>query len=251
MKPRTGMSFALALLLLPQAAHAADHLLSTGHNELDTTITVNATDTFHVDLTANHSYACDAIPFDAASDFDWSTTVQGTASGSPESIVARTAGSITPVITGESNGVADNRIVFTPTTSDRFVLTVQSAKSGGEDVRIRCLDTTLYGGFNTNVNDFNFLELTNVSNAQITAKVTAINYDGTVAINGQSVVIDPTRRLDVDIHTPAGANKYGMIIVTHNGPAGALKGNVSQYSGNVNNFDLAGSEPLRPIEQNP
>jgi len=231
-----------------QSANAIDRFISSGQGN---TFLLAANDTFSIDLTANHSYACDAIPESATTDFDWSTDVVGTTGGSPEMITARAAGGITPQITGDAGDSTDNRITFTPTTSDRFQLTVAAALGGGESVRVRCFDTTLYGGYNTNVNDFNFLELTNISNAQLTGKIFAINFDGTTAINGASFTVESNRRLDVDLHTPAGADKYGLVYVTHNGPHGSLKATVSQYSGNVNNFELTGTVPLTPIEQAP
>lgn len=241
----------LVLGALPGTAGATERLLSPGHDVIEGLFTVAAADTFLVDLTANHSYSCDAVPVDQASDFDWSTSVQGTAAQNPETITARTAGTITPQITGETGGSADNRITFIPTTTDRFRLTVASAKSGGELIRVRCWDTTLYGGFNTNVNDFNFLELTNVSNAQITGRIYAITSDGTTAINGASFTVEANRRLDIDVHTPAGADKYGLVIVAHNGPNDALKGVVSQYLGPISNFALTATVPLVPIAQVP
>ena len=231
-----------------QSANAIDRFISVGQGN---TILLAAADTFSIDLTANHSYACDGIPESMASNLDWSTDVQGTTGGTPEAITARLAGGINPQITGDAGDSTDNRITFTPTTSDRFQLTVASAAGGGESVRIRCFDTTLYGGFNTNVNDFNFLELTNISSAQIGGKIYAVNFDGTVAINGAAFTVEPNRRLDIDLHTPAGADKYGLVYVSHNGPFGSLKGTVSQYTGTVSNFNLTGTIPLTPIEQAP
>ncbi len=229
-------------------AHAIDRFLSVGQGN---TFLVSPADTFTINLQANHSYACDAIPESATTEFDWLTTVSGTTGGSPEMITARAAGDITPPITGDTGSNDDNRLTFTPTTADRFRLTVDDALGASESVRVRCLDTTLYSGFNTNVNDFNFLELTNTTNATVSGKVYAITADGTTAINGSSFSVSASRRLDVDLHTPAGANKYGLVIVTHDGPLGALTGGVSQYSGSVSNFELTGFVPLAATEQAP
>ncbi len=241
--------------LIASPAYAASHLLSVGHNASDGSsgdvLLVQANDTFQVDLIANRSYACEAFAIDTASDFDWSQSVVGTSAGSPETVIARMAGALDPIVAGESGGTADNRITFTPTTTDRFRLTVQSAKSGGEFVRVRCLATTLYGGFNTNVNDFNYLELTNTSNGQISGTITAVTTDGTVVINAATFTIDPQRRFDIDIHSAAGADKYGLIRVTHNGPYDALKGVVSQYQGTSANFTLTATIPLTPVAQVP
>ena len=229
-------------------ANAIDRLLSVGQGN---TVLLAAGDVFLIDLQANHSYACDGIPESATSEFDWRAQMIPGAGSPAEILVGKKAGDITPQITGESGGADDNRITFTPTTSNRFSITVDDAEGGGESVRVRCFDTTLHSGFNTNVNDFNFLELTNVTNATVTGKVTAITADGTTVINGAGFSISAQRRADIDLHTPAGADKYGLVIVTHDGPVGALKGGVSQYSGTVSSFELTGFVPLTPTEQAP
>jgi len=230
------------------SANAVDRFISVGQGN---TFLLAAGDNFIIDLQANHSYACDGIPESATSEFDWRAQMIPGAGSPAEIIIARKAGDITPQITGDTGGTDDNRITFTPATSNRFTITVDDAEGGGESVRIRCFDTTLYGGFNTNVNDFNFLELTNVTNATITGKITAITADGTTVINAAGFSISAQRRADVDLHTPAGADKYGLVIVTHDGPVGALKGGVSQYSGTVSSFELTGYVPLTPTEQAP
>lgn len=239
-------------LLTAAPAYATDYLLTVGKNGFTTnndSILVQANDRFFIDFTAGRSYSCEGVPQDAASDFDWNQTVQGTAVSNPETILARLAGTLEPAITGEASTSSDNRLTFTPTTTDRFRLTVQSAKSGGELVKVQCTETTLFGDFNTNVNDFNYLELTNLSNASISGTITAITSDGTVAVNAATFTIAPDRRFDVDLHSAVGADKYGLVRVTQNGPAGALKAIVSQYQGTPTNFTLTATIPLVPVGQ--
>ena len=241
------------VLLFPQPSFGADSLLSVGNNTATsgTSLTVNTGDNFLVDLEAGKSYSCEAIPLSTTSLFDFDTTVTGTTGGTPPSIISRETGALSPAVTGESGDSADNRLSFLVATSDRYQLNVAAAAGGGEVVRVRCLDTTLYGGYNTNVNDFNFLELSNISNSTITGTTTATNFDGSVVINAQPFSVAAGRRVDVDIHTLAGADKFGILKVTHDGPSGAIQGNVSQYAGTVSNFSLSVSTPLRPVEQNP
>lgn len=244
------MAVMATIQFLPQPAFAADTLLSVGHDTA-AAVNVNTGDHFLIDLEAGKSYSCEAIPANPATAFDFDTTVAGTTGGTPPSITARESGTLSPQVTGESGDSADNRLSFLVTTADRYQLTVATAAGGGEDVRPRCLETTLYGGYNTNVNDFNFLELSNITNASITGTITATNFDGTVVINGQAFTVPAGRRVDVDIHSAAGADKFGIIKVIHDGPFGSLQGNVSQYSGSVSNFSLSASIPLRPVEQIP
>ena len=245
---------AALLFTMNSSANAADFILSIGHDASETSsglVTVEAGDRFFIDLSASRSYACEGIPTDAATTFDWDATVTGTTGGTPESVTARLAGAIVPQVGGETGGNADNRITLTPTTTDRFILTVAAAKGGGELVRVRCFATTLFGGYNTNVNDFNFLELTNTGNATINGTITAINFDGTTVINAQAFSVPSQRRVDVDLHTPAGADKFGLVRVTTDGPLGTLQAVVSQYAGTVSNFVLTGSAPLVPFDQRP
>ena len=232
---------------------AEDFILSIGHDASSgsgSTVNVEAGDRFFIDLGANRSYSCEGIPTDPATDFDWDVFVAGT-TGTPESISPRLAGGIVPQIGGETDGNANNRLTFTPTTTDRFILTVATAKVGGELVRVRCLATTMFGGYNTNVNDFNYLELTNIGNATLNGTITATNYDGTVAINAQPFSVAAQRRIDIDLHTAVGVDKFGFVRVTHDGPLGTLKGNISQYKGTVADFTLTHSAPLELFDQRP
>lgn len=259
-KPRVVLSMFALLLALTSPAYAVERLLSIGNNAGDVNpsgqgITVNTGDTFLIDLGADRSYACEGFASDIDSNFDWSTAVVGT-TGSEEAVTATTAGNIVPIVAGETGGTADNRIVLTPSTTDRFRITVASAKGSGEVVKIRCLATTLFGGFNTNTNDYNFLELTNRGNQAFAGTITAIDYNGTVAINKAPFTVPAQRRVDIDIHTATGANRYGTIIVTSNAPLGTLIGAVSQYeapgnSNNENNFSLTTTIPLVPFVQFP
>jgi hypothetical protein len=120
---------------------------------------------------------------------------------------------------------------------------------GGPDFVISCNETSLYGGFNTNINNFNFLELTNTSNTDIIAKIKAVTSDGTLALNNFTVTVPAGLRFDIDLHTPVGQGKYGNIVVTHDGAVGALTGYVSQYLGTGESFALSTSLPLATRER--
>lgn len=113
-------------------------------------------------------------------------------------------------------------------------------------LNVNCVETTLYGGYNTNANPFNFLEIINTTNRTISGKVYAVNYDGTVVIDNQAFSLDAGLRFDIDLHTPAGANKYGSLKVTHDGPLGALQAGVSQYTSSL---EQRAHVPLRVREQ--
>ncbi len=100
---------------------------------------------------------------------------------------------------------------------------------------IRLLESTLSGGFNTSVTNFNFLELTNNlisdshDNGIISGKVIVKNVITDQTIFTQNFTINPSDRIDINIHDQVGPGVFGTVTVLHNGPAGSLKGVVSQY----------------------
>lgn len=189
-------------------------------------------------------------------DRSYSCTVHGYQAGfdnaivSPDSsiITATEAGKKTPHVAA-IDAPADDRLILTAKQSGVHIISLSTSKAGGENVRAQCLETTLYGGYNTNVNDFNFLELNNTTNSGIKGKITATNADGTVVINKKSFSVPAGRRVDVDLHSAVGNNKFGMLVITHNGTFGALQGYVSQYRGTVSDFQLTVALPLKHREQ--
>lgn len=158
----------------------------------------------------------------------------------------RSIGNVTPQILSES-GAANNRLSIQPVLPYTSTTRLRTTNISGSTISTErvCLETTLYGGYNTNANPYNFLELTNITNASVTAKVRGYNFDGTATVNS-TVTIGPNSRFDVDIHSAAGQNKYGILIVTHDGPYGALIGYVSQYTGTPESLIQTGSIKLKP-----
>ena len=193
---------------------------------------------------AGRSYSCSVVGSDSESNLKFTTSD----SAQP---TWQFCGAITPELShGSGDDVADNRVCFISSTAGTKSFGVQSMKGSGEPARIECVETTLYGGYNTFVNPFNFLELLNISNAPIRVYVTAVNYDGHIVVDNLSYEIAANRRQDVDLHTPAGLSKYGLVKVTHNGPYGSLQAQVSQYNGTIESMYLTASTPVRPRDQN-
>ncbi|HQH25921.1 MAG TPA: hypothetical protein PLP17_00880 [Oligoflexia bacterium] len=160
-------------------------------------------------------------------------------------------GAVTPHVNVVSSSALadDDRIVITPTKSDNYQFSVfNNSQSSDVDFRLECLETTLYGGYNTNANPFNFLELTNTTNAAVSGRVRGFNFDGSPSVE-TFFGIAANSRFDIDVHTAAGPNKYGVLIVTHNGPYGALQGVLAQYSGPPSALVLQSTLPLQPRQQ--
>ena len=104
-----------------------------------------------------------------------------------------------------------------------------------DNVSMGCTDTTLYGGFNTSVTDFNFIEITNTLTSGITTgdtgdvvvTVKAFGTAGTELLS-TSFTLAAGRRRDVNVHESA-PRDFGPVIITHNGPPGAIRAVNAQY----------------------
>lgn len=129
--------------------------------------------------------------------------------------------------TGNPSNISSHRV--------RATITFTSGSSTGQ-TEARLFDTTLIGSFNTSVTDFNFMELTNTlsttnrDDGVISGTITAKNVITDVVIFTRAFTVNPGDRVDVNIHEAAGPGAFGIIVVGHNGPAGSLKGYVSQYN---------------------
>jgi len=188
-----------------------------------------------VSIEAQNSYCCDLV----------TTTLNAQISGISNSINAVVdftgvdRSSATPA---HSHG---KRLCFMSNITEIVGITVGTLAPSPTNVEMQCNDTSLFGGYNTNANPFNFLEISNLTNESISGKIYATNFDGTVVLNGTDFTVDAGRRTDVDLHTAAGANKYGLLKIIHDGPLGALQGNVSFYSGTPAALTLRGSVPVK------
>ncbi len=260
MKIRTSFLFFSLLLFLISVpeAHSVNSVIAGG-GSTDEIIVVphtlggNGTLDVVVFLEANKSYACTAIGSTSTDDIRFSTSVSnnsGTISNSLNRVALR--GDVCPRPNGNisfGNTEVDNRIVITPVVADYYGFHLQNdSTTADKKVVVECMETSLYGGYNTNASPFNFLELLNTTNGTIAGTVRGFNYNGTQTVN-TGFSIGPNLRYDIDIHTAAGPNKYGMLIVTHDGPYGALQGFVSQYISSSGQLQLQATVPLKPRDQ--
>jgi hypothetical protein len=121
-----------------------------------------------------------------------------------------------------------NRVIF-----DIFAGNAAGTSTVTEDVIMNCRETTLLGGFNTSVTDFNFLELTNSlnsNNGTITGTVVARNAISDTEILNVGFTINPGDRSDIDIHSAAGPGAFGPVFVCHDGPPNSVVAVMSQYN---------------------
>jgi len=139
-----------------------------------------------------------------------------------------------------------NRMCFTPTVTGGLNFSFTDVLPDPHDIDYKCVETTLYGGYNTNANPLNFLEIINISNATITGSITAQNFDGSLVINGTSFSVDAGQRIDIDLHSPAGQNVFGALRINHDGPLGSLQANTSFYQADLT---LRGTVPAKTRER--
>lgn len=213
----------------------------------NTTIDPSSFVSVAIALDAGRSYECSADSSFSTSEPSLTLFAPGGGLADPTAnkIVAR--GNTAPII-GVSNLALGTRLSFTPATAGLHRLTIINDLGAPNPVKIRCMETTIYGGFNTNANPFNFLELTNVTGDTIAGRVRAFHYDGTQVLD-TSFSILANRRFDINLHDSTGPNLYGSVVVTHDGPLGALQGNVSQYSGSASDLTLRASVALSIRDQ--
>lgn len=240
------LQFAMAMIGAVSAPAHATGFITVGSSYAGDggTVQLATGSIMEVSLEADRSYACTAMAATNGSTLDLSDQVQNP---DTTTFTAVKRGNVSPRVTADAT-LDDNRLALIPTQTGDHRFTVAQA-TGTEVARVECLETSLFGGYNTNVNDFNFLEITNTTGAVINGTVTARNFDGTVVIDKLPFSVGAENRIDVDVHTAAGADKFGFIKVNHDGPFGALQASVSQYRGTVADFELSESAPLRPREQ--
>ena len=124
---------------------------------------------------------------------------------------------------------SDNRIVFLAPEdgSYRIPLAIFGTDDMNENVFINCIDTTLNVGFNTFVNNLNFLEVTNNLGRTLTINWQAVRFDGT-SFSG-AVDVAANTRSDIDIHSIVGPSSFGNLKIGVQGVSGAAIVNLSQY----------------------
>ncbi len=227
------------LIFFPAILSAQDDLATPGFNSSKPggTKIFNTGDVINVNFDLNRSYACSLVGSESDSLLGIDSSVLN-----PSGLVVagKAIGAQTPPITTGSldPNQSDNRISIFATIGGVWKFTVSSAKAGGESGAFTCRETSLYGNWNTFLNPFNFLEITNLSYDPIEVIVIIRNFDGTTFTTSETVPAD--RRVDIDVHSLVGPNRYGSIKLKHDGPVGALSAFISQY-----NVDLSGATVLR------
>ena len=245
----------LLILLSSINVFAIDYDITAGQTIKLTDVT-GMVDEVDFIASAGRCYCCDIIEHTGSNTRFGNMNVFG--NGSPTLQISN-RGAAEPIIKDSgSDPNNESRKCFSVSSSDpldKFRVTMQilvggsgSGSISGGDVSITCRETTLAGGFNTSVTDFNFLELTNTlqanegDNGVITGRIIARNSINDTEIVNSSFSVNPTDRLDIDIHSAAGSGAFGPIFICHNGPPNSLKAVTSQY--NITNQSPLNFEPV-------
>ena len=246
----------LCLSVLPKNSFAADYFLQA--NSVFTTPIVNSVDRFFFNVTPDRSYCIESLTTTGTSlafinalstvdmNFDIVNSNRGEASAP---VYPFFVPNLTPlarrcfITVGNFQNISSYRLqAALGFTGDNL----------GIGVLIQLNETTLVGGYNTSVTNYNFLELTNTlvkashDTGVIAGKYTIKNSITNQVVTTQSFTVNPQDRIDISIHDLVGAGSFGTITLLHNGPAGSLKGIVSQYR-------IISSNPFRikPVLQEP
>ena len=238
------------MLFAAVPVQAADTLVpGVGSPDSDDVFPVNGSGSDFVDvrmaLDADRSYECTAISEDNGSGpkLAFYSVLSGVLDEEANKI--KLIGAESPVTYGDAASAAGSRITITPIESGDYYLRITNSIPITLSHRLKCFETTLYGGYNTNANPLNFLELSNLTNSTVSGRVRGFNADGSQILD-TTFSIGANSRFDIDIHSAAGANRYGILIVTNDAPRGGLQGNVSQYSSGL---VLRVTVPLSPRDQ--
>ena len=242
----------LVLLLSSRECYAQNNPgIGDAQNQSRRTLAIGTTTYEEIPFEANRSYTCG---IESGSDPDEVSLLLYTPSFAvpdPTTDAYSSIGDVTPRIGSGALSLSNinNRKTITPSASGTYHLAlVNDSFVTSYSVKLNCMETTLYGGYNTNANPFNFLELINITNSTVTGRIRGFNFDGTATID-RAFSISANSRQDFDLHTPAGANKYGSLIITHNSTYGGIKGAVSQYSPVSGGLQLGATVPLKSRSQ--
>jgi hypothetical protein len=239
---RVILSSFLVLTFFSLNSFAIDFDINAGQTITLTDI-VGGTDELDFIASEGRCYCCELVEHTGVNTRFGEVKVFG--NGSP-TVSVTNRGAAEPIIkdTG-SDPQNESRKCFTVSSSDKqdkFRVTMEILVGGSGtstitdgNLTVSCKETTLLGGFNTSVTDFNFIELTNSLQSNedddgvITGTLIAQNAITDTEIINTSFSVNPKDRVDFDVHSAAGTGAFGTVFVCHDGPPNSLKAVTSQY----------------------
>ena len=232
--------YSLVLFLSVEQVLADTILITPGRSEADSVFDIDGGDRIRVYLYQNKSYACSITQKDIDSNDKFITFDLEAGDPDSEQITVSGIGNYDPVIAAPS-GVSSLKSRISLIATKTGFYTFSPVISDPTDIAtIRCVETTLYGGYNRFAADIPIVELTNLSSENISPRIRVTDLEGEEVFTneGSEVEIAPFGRQDIPIGGLT-ENTYGVITVTYLGPFGAIKGIVAEYNAaSDGGFDL-------------
>lgn len=231
------LSFLLSCAIfceLPGKAQAATaHYLAVDRQSNGLPATVESGDWVQIYVAGRASYCCEVRDV-GASVFFASQNIDLIYDGGPAVITGTFRGTEPPFPFNASARMCF--IVPAAVSVGTAVLPLFANTSPTTNVLMQCEETTLYGGYNTSVTNFNFLEMTNLQLPTGQVLVGAVTAKNVVPVPNVTVIdqapftISGDSRYDFDIHQRTGAGAFGPLKVVHDGAPGGLKAVITQYN---------------------
>lgn len=97
--------------------------------------------------------------------------------------------------------------------SGKYTFTIGINSGTASSFSASCVETSILCDFNTNLDQYNFLEITSKGKKTGAAKLRLIKADGSEAEMSSTLSLPAGLRRDFDIHSLAGTNSYGTLII--------------------------------------
>lgn len=136
----------------PRSASAGGFITPNTSGSGDVQSTPNGGTRFSY-VEANNSHCCEFLPIAPSVTINSVSTTAIISSGNLTTI-DRTA--TTPALASAGQSVTGNRLCFIPPITSTISFTVTSVSTNPTNIEVQCNETTLFGGYNTNANPYNF-----------------------------------------------------------------------------------------------
>lgn len=249
------LSLPLVQNILVQSALAAELPVSINRGTRDDTFISTSADTATAALAENRGYSCIILnrEYDPAVPKRFPVFAPTATGPSSQTITLTPTGTMKPGITvpnSLSSAQAFARVSLIAPETGNYTFTFDEAQPSGTAVpgsTVRCMDTTLYGGYNRFFANTVIVEITNQTSETITPFVTIIDSFGNVHVeqspvpNGDGIVAQG--RHDA-IFPNLPAMTFGQIIVSYVGSVGALDAYVAEYDFDGSTLTLKRERPM-------
>lgn len=125
--------------------------------------------------------------------------------------------------------------------SGKYTFTIGINSGSASSFSASCIETSVLCDFNTNLEQYNFLEITSKGKKAGVAKLRLVKADGSETAMSGTISLPAGLRRDFDIHSLAGANSYGTLIIQALGFAPTLDGFTDMKMSTYKNGEMRSS----------